>query len=397
MLIRLSRFVWWLPLLVLVTSPHATTTEIAAHSDSVMRVGPSRMIKSISQAAQLAQGGAVVEVDAGDYVGDVSVWTQDRLTLRAVGGRVRLLANGLSAEGKAIWVVRGGEIAIDGFDFIGTKVADRNGAGVRLEAGKLRVSNCTLIGNENGILTSNNAQVELDIVDSEFGHNGYGDGYSHNLYAGAIARLSVTGSYFHHANVGHLLKSRAAVSDIRYNRLVDGPGGRASYELEFANGGVAYVVGNVIEQGELTENPHLISYAAEGYRWPRNALYLVHNTLLDRKPAGGIFLSVRQGDMTLKAVNNLLAGPGTLEAAGTGDFRNNISVAWDVFDARAPEYYRLRPDAILAGKVVAAGSADAVPLQPVSEYHAPVGTIALARGAPLKPGAMQSGATLNRP
>jgi hypothetical protein len=392
---RLLAFIWCFPLLVLVASPHVGATEAVAHADSVIRVGPVHVIKSISQAARLAHDGSIVEVDAGDYVGDVAVWTQNQLTLKAVGGRVRLVANGSAAEGKAIWVVRGGAISIDGFDFIGTKVADRNGAGIRLEAGKLRVSNCTFIGNENGILTSNNARVELDIVDSEFGHNGYGDGYSHNLYAGAIARLSVTGSYFHHANVGHLIKSRAALSDIRYNRLADGPGGRASYELEFANGGVAYVVGNIIEQGELTENPHLISYAAEGYRWPSNALYLVHNTLMDRKSAGGIFLSFKQGDATLKAVNNLLAGPGGLERAGPGDFRNNVSVPWDVFDAHAPEYYRLRRDAVLAGKVVDSGSADGVPLQPVSEYRVPVGTIALARGTPLKPGAMQTSATLN--
>ncbi len=331
----------------------------------LIQVGSDRIIRTLREASNIADSGALIEVDAGDYVGDVAVWTQDKLTLKAVGGRVRLVANGSAAEGKAIWVVRGGEVTMDGFDFIGTKVADHNGAGVRLETGKLRVGGCTFIEHENGILTSNNSQIELDIVDSEFGYNGYGDGYSHNLYAGAIARLAVTGSYFHHANVGHLLKSRAAVGDIRYNRLADGPGGRASYELEFANGGVAYVVGNVIEQGERTENPHLISYAAEGYRWPRNALYLVHNTLIDKKPAGGIFLSVKQGDTTLKAVNNLLAGPGTLEAAGPGDFRNNVSVPWNVFDARVPANYRLRRDAVLP-TVVASGSADGIPLRPLA-------------------------------
>jgi hypothetical protein len=81
----------------------------------------------------------------------------------------------------------------------------------------------------------------------------------------------VTGSYFHHADVGHLLKSRAARSHILYNRLTDETGGRASYELEFPNGGLAYVVGNVIEQAATTENETIISFGAEGYR-PRNEL-----------------------------------------------------------------------------------------------------------------------------
>ena len=44
-----------------------------------------------------------------------------------------------------------------------------------------------------------------DIEGSEFSENGAGDGYSHNLYVGAILKLRVTGSYFHHARIGHRL------------------------------------------------------------------------------------------------------------------------------------------------------------------------------------------------
>ena len=54
---------------------------------------------------------------------------------------------------------------------------------------------------------------------------------------GPFAVLKVTGSYFHHAKSGHLLKSRAAKNLIFYNRLTDEIGGTASYELEFPNGG----------------------------------------------------------------------------------------------------------------------------------------------------------------
>jgi hypothetical protein len=93
--------------------------------------------------------------------------------------------------------------------------------------------------NENGILTGNQADTVLEIEDSEFGYNGANDGYSHNLYVGSIARLSVTGSYFHHAAIGHLLKSRAAINYVTYNRLTDEVDGTASYELELPNGGIA--------------------------------------------------------------------------------------------------------------------------------------------------------------
>ena len=374
-----SNGLWMLQLLTLCFPMYAET----------LRVGPQRDVKTIAAAALVATTGTIVEVDSGVYEGDVAVWTQDRLTIRAVGGRVKLIAAGASAERKGIWVVRGGQITVDGFEFSGARVPDRNGAGIRLEQGALTVLNCTFSDNENGILTGNDPRIELDVVNSEFARNGHGDGLSHNLYAGAIARLAVTGSYFHHANVGHLLKSRAAVNHIRYNRLTDESGGRASYELEFANGGVAYVVGNIIQQGALTENPHLVSYGAEGYPWPRNELYLINNTLVDNRAQGGVFLRVKPGDVTVKAFNNLLVGQGTLDSAGPGDYRNNFTVDWDVFEWAARDDYRLKRGAALAGKVLDAGSANGYSLEQQAQYVHPVGTQALT-GKPHNPGAMQN-------
>ena len=149
-----------------------------------------------------------------------------------------------------------------------------------------------------------------------------------------------------------------------YNRLTDETGGRASYELEFPNGGLAFVVGNHIQQGSQTENPTLISFGAEGYKWPRNELYLVSNTLADDRPGGGKWLAVRTDpgakpvNLVVKALNNVLVGTGELgaaitppqvagngDAAGTKpfvmDIRNNINVDWDVFVQASRQDYRL--------------------------------------------------------
>jgi len=367
----------------------AVLGENSVYAQNIIRVGPNETIKSIASAALSARDGDVFYVQAGDYPADVAVWTKDNITVRAVGGRVRLVANGMAAEGKGIWVVRGGRMTVQGFDFVGARVPDKNGAGIRFEKGHLTVQDCRFTDNQNGILTSSNAQAELDIMGSEFGYNGYGDGQSHNLYVGNIARLSVTGSYFHHAKVGHLLKSRAALNQIYYNRLTDETGGSASYELEFPNGGVAYVVGNIIAQGSQTQNPHLISYAAEGYKWPKNELYLVNNTLVDNRPSGGIFLRVKPGEVTVKAVNNLLVGKGTLDAAGPGDYRNNFTVDWDQFELAAREDYRLRPKSSLLGKAIDAGSANGQSLMPAQEYVHPRSTRPL-QTPPRNPGALQS-------
>lgn len=354
----------------------------------VVRVGPDRTVKTIAAAAKQVPDGGVVEVDAGEYRRDVVVWVNKSVKLRAVGGRVRLDAAGASAEGKGIWVIRGGKIEVDGFDFANAAVPDQNGAGIRLEKGHLIVRNSTFTKNQNGILTGGDKTTVLEIENCEFGHNGFGDGQSHNLYVGGIARLNVTGSYFHHANVGHLLKSRAAENYIFYNRLTDESGGKASYELELPNGGIAYVVGNVIQQSSTTENPNIISYGAEGSRWPVNALYLVNNTLVDNRPQNGAFLRVRQGLGTVSALNNLLVGPAKLETAGPGDFRNNFNVDWDEFVLAAREDYRLRPGSKLRGKSIAPPSVSGIDLKPTREYVHPRSVRDVSPGK-LSPGAFQ--------
>src|SRR5258708_2780718 len=80
-----------------------------AHSahPRLIRVGPREAVATIEAASRLARDGDTVEIEAGDYVGDVTSWNQNDLTLRATGGRVRIFAAGEAAERKAIWVVKG--------------------------------------------------------------------------------------------------------------------------------------------------------------------------------------------------------------------------------------------------------------------------------------------------
>jgi hypothetical protein len=81
------------------------------------------------------------------------------------------------------------------------------------------------------------------------------------------------------------LKSRARANHIFHNRLTDELGGLSSYELEFPNGGRAYVVGNIIERSATTDNSTIISFGAEGYASPFNSLYLASNTIIDDRPS----------------------------------------------------------------------------------------------------------------
>lgn len=402
-------------------TPQAVTEPLRdpAAGPLTLEVGPSKKIRTIAHAAKIARSGDTIMVEPGVYAGDVAVFTQDRLTIKAAGGRARLNANGASAEGKAIWVVRGGSITVENFEFVGARVRDHNGAGIRFEKGRLVLRNCLFRDNENGILTASDKDAELEIENSEFERNGTVEGYGHQLYAGQIASLKVTGSYFHHAVGGHLLKSRAARNIVMYNRLTDEEGGEASYELEFPNGGQAYVVGNIIAQSATTQNPAIVAIGLEGYRWPRNALYLINNTLIDGRASDGNFLRAAPGLQSLKAMNNLLVAgrnhdfaPFSADPKGTmrdpaktvrladpgirqgddgtkAELRNNFVASREEFVQASRFDYRVRDRSALAGKFQPPGTADGIDLTPRAEYAHPAQSRRLA-GEPTLPGAMQS-------
>ena len=110
-----------------------TSAPAAAPTQRILRVGPFEDIRTIAKAAKLAKDGDIVEIQAGEYHGDVTLWMQKKLTIRTRGGNARLFADGKSAESKAIWVIRDGDFHIENIDFIATHVYDHNGAGIRFE------------------------------------------------------------------------------------------------------------------------------------------------------------------------------------------------------------------------------------------------------------------------
>lgn len=311
----------------------------------VWRVGPDGPLLRVSDAARLARDGDVVEIEAGDYRGDVAVWEQKRLTIRGVNGAARLFADGRSAEGKAIWVIRRGNFEVDNIDFIGARVDDLNGAGIRFEGGQLRLRNCLFWDNEMGLLTGGGgraADATLTVIDSEFAYSHVQGRWGHNLYVGAIAEFTISGSYSHHAGRGHLLKSRARVSHVLYNRFTDESGGRASYEMDFPNGGLVRVVGNLVQQQVETDNSTLIAYGEEGYTGPVNRLSVASNTLVNDLRYGGTFILAAPGADAVESSNNLLVGPGVFRAGKVLRQWNDVRVGWEDLVRPVRQDYRLR-------------------------------------------------------
>jgi Ca2+-binding RTX toxin-like protein len=246
---------------------------------ATLTVGAGKQFTTVAAAIAASRDGDVVAIDAGTYTNDFAT-INTKITLQGVGGMVKMVATVPPPNGKGI-LVTNTDITIDRLEFSGTTVPDGNGAGIRYQAGHLTVTNSFFHDNQNGILANPNATGSLTIRNSEFSHNGAGDGYTHNLYVGAIGQLTIDNSYFHDAVVGHEIKSRALNTTITNSRIAEGPQGTGSYSIDLPNGGHAVLTGNVIQQGALSGNPVIVAFGQEGGVHPGSSLEMTGNTVLN--------------------------------------------------------------------------------------------------------------------
>ena len=328
---------------------------------------------TIASAASAAEDGDIIEIEAGEYTGTgiVVTWSDSNLTVRGVNGRAHLNASGVTiSNGKAIFVTTGDNITIENIEFSNATVPDENGAGIKHEGGLLTIRNCYFRDNENGLLASSSGNGEVVVENSEFNHNGLGlAGYAHNMYIGHIAKFTLQFSYSHHATHGHNLKTRAAENRVLYNRIMDETTGNASYQIDVPNGGLTYIVGNVVHQGTNAENSRLISYAAEGAINPIQEVYVSGNTFVnDRSSATGVRLS---GTPTARIVNNIFDNIATpVEGVATA-FEGNVIGNDNYFVARNSFNFHLTADSPAINVAIAPGTGSDVDLTPIYEYVHP--------------------------
>lgn len=368
-------------LLVLIT--HANRNVIAVRLKTPLELSPlvpkptgqsivvrGKNFTSVAAAAEFAKDGDVVEFKATTYREDGAIWPQSNLTLRGVNGRAHM--EGGAVAGKGIWVIKGKNVTVENIEFSNASVDDRNGAGIRHEGEGLTIRNCLFRDNENGILTGANLNNEVIIEGSEFSGNGDGSGQTHNMYIGQIKKFTLRGAYIHHARVGHNVKSRAQTNFIQYNRIMDEASGTASYSIDLPDGGVSYVIGNIIQQGPESENSGIISVGAEKLKHNINEIYLVNNTIVNDK-SNGSFLYTAPGVTEIKIINNIFSGPGKLPAKALGN--GNVRIERDeVIDAARYDYH-LKPNSVAVDVGIDPGTANGYGLSPEYEYE---------KGSPLK-------------
>lgn len=292
-----------------------------SESTRVVQIGPGRDYERPSEYARDARDGDIIEIDAGTYIDDFAVWKANYITLRGVGGRPHLKAEGSPNNRKAIWVFSGDFVTVENIEFSGVQVGDGNGGGIRYEGLHLTVKDSYFHRSQTGIMTVNRPELVVEIENSEFAHRIGKSGRAHAIYIGAGARLSVKNSYFHHNDVGHQIKSRAAINEIMYNRIVDEEGG-SSYLIDLSNCGTSYVIGNVLQQSRRAENFTAIAYGPEGCKGRPKGLYVINNTFINDRHSGNFLKNHSPTPAVMK--NNIMVGGGRFVSGNATEEANVV-------------------------------------------------------------------------
>ncbi len=291
--------------------PHAASARF-------LEVGPDRALKVPSAAAALARDGDTVTIDPGQYW-DCAVWSANRLTIAAiVPGAV---IAGESCEGKALFVTKGADIAIRNLAFVGARVPDGNGAGIRAEGRNLVVQDSRFIDNQDAVLAATSLDSAITIDGSTFVGNGKdARPWGHGVYIGHVALLRIVSSRFFENGVGHQVKSRAFRTELIDNAIEDGVRGTSSFLVDIPNGGAVLMRDNVLEKGPQSSNSRAaVMIGEEGVTQPSPELLFVGNRFTNDQPWETVFV---RNVTTTKADlrGNTLAGP-VRPLSGAGSVR----------------------------------------------------------------------------
>ena len=340
---------------------------------TIYLVGSNQTYKKPSQVANLVKDGDTVNIQPETWTDDVATWSKSNLLIRGVNGMAILKAGTSNAGGKAIWVIQGSNVRVENVDFSGCKVDDNNGAGIRYEGKKFFAKNCSFHHNEMGILTINDPETEIYFESCEFYENGYGDGYSHNIYIGRCKLFEMKYCYSHQAKIGHCVKSRASENYIMYNRIMDLPDGTSSMLIDLPNGGKSFIIGNEMMEGPLSENRNIIAYGMENDLHAVSFLCVINNTIISKRSVCS-FIKGKYDSLNYYVVNNVFAGAGSIfdgisdnsaDNYNTADLNATKLVNIDNYD------YTPTKDSPFINKSVMISKIDGKSLIPTEEYVHP--------------------------
>lgn len=268
----------------------------------VLSVGPGGQYQAVSAAVSHADADTApgnyydIQIMPGTYTNDFPYVTRP-LTIEVnpnyAGQPVVLKAMENLPNQKGI-ILTVASLTVNGLTFTGAQIANAlggNGAGIRDQntgPAHVIIQNSTFTGNQEGILTGDDPNETITILNSKFINNGNPNSnyFQHGLYVNQAGSLTVSNSLFCGQLIGHDVKSRAAVTTIEGSQLYDGAAnsavgcraGSSSLAIDVANGGAATISGNQIIQGAASQNYKMVDYGEEGLIYNNNNLLVSGNS-----------------------------------------------------------------------------------------------------------------------
>ena len=292
---------------------------------TVRNVGPGKPYTTVRAAILAAGNGDTIQIDPGDYLGDVATITAHNLLIKGTSpiNRARLFANGVHQSDKGLLVLEGDDCTFENMEFHQVAGPSQNLAGVRHDgAGLTTFRNCGFFDNENGILSGGGGEVLMEFC--EFARNGFGDGQTHNVYFGTHPKVTARDCYFHEAHIGHEFKSRAKENILERCYIVNGnsASGDASYLVNADNGGRLIMRGCMLHKGVNADNSNSIFHNNNIWGASFNSILLEHCTLVHEYPSGS-FINLSSGTVGVTLTACLFASNGRPLVTGATPVQNS--------------------------------------------------------------------------
>ena len=233
-------------------------------------VGKDQAYASVADAVAAAREGDTIEIVAGLYRETAAIRVAN-VTLRGIAGRPHIDCSGMRlAEDKACLVLDGQNIALENLEISGAEISSSLGAnGACIRNGtdaSFTVRGVICHGSQNGILSDGGTIL---IENSEFYDNGW-TGSTHNVYfSGKCVSVTVRGSTFRDARIGHEFKSRCRKTEISDSTFRSTKGSR---DLDLPDGGSAVIYRSTLVKTAGAESDEIIGFAAESCNAPGDAL-----------------------------------------------------------------------------------------------------------------------------
>jgi Right handed beta helix region len=232
-------------------------------------VGKDQAFPSLADALTAARDGDTIEIVGGTYHETGTIRGRN-VTVRGIAGRPHIDCSGLRIAGdKACLLLATQGITLENLEISGAELPDSlgaNGACIRNDKSEsFTIREVICHGSQDGILSGGG---DIVIENSEFYDNGWTD-RTHNVYFSGNCSVTVRGSIFRDARIGHEFKSRCRTTEITDSTFRSTKGSR---DLDIPDGGETTVYRSTLVKTEGAASDEIVGFAAESCDSPADML-----------------------------------------------------------------------------------------------------------------------------